>query len=128
MSTNKTYTISALAKHFDITPRTIRFYEDQALLSPQRVNSQRVYDESDFVRLKLILRGKRIGFSLAELKETMTLYENHPDEKAQLEFVLDTIKNHREELIQRKEDIESTLADMDDVHMRVEEQLNLLGS
>ncbi len=120
------YTISELARHFDVTPRAIRFYEDQGLLNPKRVNAQRVYNEGDFVRLKLILRGKRIGFSLAELKQTITLYDTHPDEKAQLQFVLDTIENHRQELIQRREDIETTLADMDDVHQRVKEQLDLL--
>jgi DNA-binding transcriptional MerR regulator len=120
------YTISELARHFDVTPRAIRFYEDQGLLNPKRVNAQRVYNEGDFVRLKLILRGKRIGFSLAELKQTITLYDTHPDEKAQLQFVLDTIENHRQELIQRREDIETTLVDMDDVHQRVKEQLDLL--
>jgi DNA-binding transcriptional MerR regulator len=120
------YTISELARHFDVTPRAIRFYEDQGLLNPKRIKAQRVYNEGDFVRLKLILRGKRIGFSLAELKQTITLYDTHPDEKAQLQFVLDTIENHRQELIQRKEDIKTTLADMDDVHQRVKEQLDLL--
>ena len=109
-----------------MTPRAIRFYEDQGLLSPKRVNAQRVYNDGDFVRLKLILRGKRIGFSLAELKQTITLYDSHPDEKAQLQYVLDTIKIHRQELIERRQDIETTLADMDDVHARVQEQLGLL--
>jgi len=120
------YSISELAKHFDVTPRAIRFYEDQGLLNPRRVNGQRVYNDGDFVRLKLILRGKRIGFSLAELKQTISLYDTHPDEKAQLQFVLDTIETHRQELIERKEDIETTLADMDDVHARVNEQLKEL--
>jgi len=128
MSPVETYTISELAKHFDVTPRAIRFYEDQGLLNPKRVNAQRVYNDGDFVRLKLILRGKRIGFSLAELKQTISLYDTHPDEKAQLQFVLDTIETHRRELIERKEDIETTLADMDDVHARVNEQLKLLAS
>ena len=128
MSPVETYTISELAKHFDVTPRAIRFYEDQGLLNPKRVNAQRVYNDGDFVRLKLILRGKRIGFSLAELKQTISLYDTHPDEKAQLQFVLDTIETHRQELIERKEDIETTLADMDDVYARVNEQLKLLAN
>jgi DNA-binding transcriptional MerR regulator len=126
MSPDHSYSISELAKHFDVTPRTIRFYEDQGLLHPGRVNAQRVYNDGDFVRLKLILRGKRIGFSLAELKQTISLYDTHPDEKAQLRFVLDTIENHRQELMERKEDINTTLADMNDVHARVKEQLELL--
>jgi DNA-binding transcriptional MerR regulator len=126
MTSDSTHSISKLAKHFDVTPRTIRFYEDQGLLNPSRVNNQRVYTERDFVRLKLILRGKRIGFSLAELKETISLYDTQPDEQAQLQFVLQTIGNHRAELIQRKEDIETTLSDMDEVRARVNEQLQLL--
>ena len=126
MPTYRTHTISELAKHFDVTPRTIRFYEDQGLLNPERVNGQRVYKERDFVRLKLILRGKRIGFSLAELKQTISLYDTHPDEKAQLQFVLQTIESHRLALKQRKEDIETTLKDMDDVQSRVQTQLDTL--
>lgn len=126
MTENSTYSISELAKHFDVTPRTIRFYEDQALLKPARKNGKRVYNEGDFVRLKLILRGKRIGFSLSELQRTISLYDTQPDEKVQLLFVLETIDNHRRELIERKEDIETTLADMDDVHSRIESQLDSL--
>ncbi len=126
MPAAKTHSISELAKHFDVTPRAIRFYEDQGLLSPKRVNAKRVYNDSDFVRLKLILRGKRIGFSLAELKQTITLYDTQPDSKAQLQYVLNTIEAHRHELIERKEDIETTLADMDDVQARIKEQMELL--
>jgi DNA-binding transcriptional MerR regulator len=126
MSPAQTYTISELAKHFDVTPRAIRFYEDQDLLSPKRINAQRVYNEGDFVRLKLILRGKRIGFSLAELKQTISLYDTQPDSKAQLQYVLETIDSHRQELLERKQDIKTTLADMDDVQARIKEQLKLL--
>ncbi len=126
MSPVQSYTISELAKHFDVTPRAIRFYEDQGLLSPKRVNAQRVYNDGDFVRLKLILRGKRIGFSLAELKQTISLYDTQPDSKAQLQYVLETIDSHRQELLERKQDIETTLADMDDVQARIREQLALL--
>ncbi len=126
MTSNSIYSISELARHFDVTSRTIRFYEDQGLLKPARKNGQRVYNEGDFVRLKLILRGKRIGFSLAELKQTISLYDTQPDEKVQLKFVLDTIETHRQDLIERREDIETTLADMDDVHARIQAQLDLL--
>ena len=128
MSPVQSYTISELAKHFDVTPRAIRFYEDQGLLSPKRINAQRVYNDGDFVRLKLILRGKRIGFSLAELKQTISLYDTQPDSKAQLQYVLKTIDSHRQELLERKQDIETTLADMDDVQARIREQLALLWS
>jgi DNA-binding transcriptional MerR regulator len=123
MSPTKTFSISDLAKHFDVTPRAIRFYEAQGLLSPKRINAQRVYNDGDFVRLKLILRGKRIGFSLAELKQTISLYDTQPDSKAQLRYVLETIDSHRLELLERKQDIETTLDDMDDVEARIKEQL-----
>ena len=126
MSPVKTYSISELSRHFDVTPRAIRFYEDQGLLSPERINAQRVYNDGDFIRLKLILRGKRIGFSLAELKQTISLYDTQPDSKAQLQYVLETIDSHREELLERKQDIQTTLADMDDVQARIREQLALL--
>ena len=128
MSPVKTYSISDLSRHFDVTPRAIRFYEDQGLLSPERINAQRVYNDGDFIRLKLILRGKRIGFSLAELKQTISLYDTQPDSKAQLQYVLETIDSHREELLERKQDIQTTLADMDDVQARIREQLALLWS
>ena len=126
MSPVKTYSISDLSRHFDVTPRAIRFYEDQGLLSPERINAQRVYNDGDFIRLKLILRGKRIGFSLAELKQTISLYDTQPDSKAQLQYVLETIDSNREELLERKQDIQTTLADMDDVQARIREQLALL--
>jgi DNA-binding transcriptional MerR regulator len=126
MSPVKTYSISDLSRYFDVTPRAIRFYEDQGLLSPERINAQRVYKDGDFIRLKLILRGKRIGFSLAELKQTISLYDTQPDSKAQLQYVLETIDSHREELLERKQDIQTTLADMDDVQARIREQLALL--
>ena len=125
MSSAKSYSISELAAHYDITPRAIRFYEDQGLLKPKRVNGQRVYNERDFVRLKLILRGKRIGFSLAEIKQTMSLYDTHSGSRAQLEYVLSTIQSHRNDLINRRQDIEKTLADMDDVYTRLKEQLEI---
>ena len=75
MSSKATYSISDLARHFALTPRTIRFYEAEKLLSPRREKNKRVYSERDLVRLKLILRGKRLGFSLAEIKTTMQLYD-----------------------------------------------------
>ena len=125
MSPVKSFSISELAAHYAITPRTIRFYEDQGLLKPKRVNGQRVYNEKDFVRLKLVLRGKRIGFSLAEIKQTISLYDTHSGSRAQLEYVLSTIESHRRDLSERKQDIEKTLADMDDVYARLKEQLEL---
>ncbi len=126
MKTSGTYTISDLAKHFDITPRTIRFYEDQGLLAPQRQGIKRIYKDRDLVRLKLILRGKRIGFSLAEIKRTLELYDTEPNERAQLVFVLHTIESHRQALLQRQQDIASTLEEMKSVVTRVKRKLKTL--
>ena len=122
MST-KTYSISQLAAHFDITPRTIRFYEDQGLLAPERLKSRRIYREGDLIRLKLILRGKRLGFSLSEIRTTMELYDIQGNEKAQLIFVLETIETHARELEQKQEDILITLDEMKSVAKRIKKQL-----
>ena len=73
------YTIGDLAREFDVTSRAIRFYEDEGLLAPQRVGSRRIYSKRDHVRLKLILRGKRLGFSLAEVRSMLALYDSAPD-------------------------------------------------
>lgn len=126
MSSTSTYTISDLAKHYDLTSRTIRFYESEGLLSPKRKKNRRIYDDRDKVRLKLILRGKRLGFSLAEIRTTMELYDNQPNEIAQLRYVLDTIETHRKELEQKQTDIVNTLADMDEVAKKLEVQLKAL--
>ena len=75
----QTYTIAELAREFDITPRTIRHYEDQGLLSPARAGVQRVYDKRDRTRLKLTLRGKRLGLSLAEIRELIDMYDTAPE-------------------------------------------------
>ena len=118
-SKTTTYTISQLARHFKVTPRTVRFYEDKGLLSPRRVENRRIYRERDFVRLKLILRGRRIGFSLAELKQTLALYDTKAGEAAQIRYVLKTIAKHRDELEQRQRDIAATLEDMHDIEARI---------
>ena len=127
MNSKQEYSISDLAKHFDLTPRTIRFYEAEGLLAPTRKNNQRIYRERDMVRLKLILRGKRLGFSLAEIKTTMELYDTQPSESAQLRYVLETIESHRQELKQKQMDIKNTLAEMDAVAENIEEKLSNLN-
>ena len=106
---SNTYTISELAKEFGITTRTIRFYEDQGLLSPQREGSNRVFSNRDRVRLKLALRGKRLGFSLAEIRELFNLYDVSQNEKQQLENFLVKLDRRRGLLEQQREDIEVML-------------------
>ncbi|MBI3043719.1 MAG: MerR family DNA-binding transcriptional regulator [Betaproteobacteria bacterium] len=104
-----TFTISDLAKEFGVTTRTIRFYEDQGLLSPKREGTSRVFSNRDRVRLKLALRGKRLGFSLAEIRELFELYDVSRDERRQLEEFLVRLDGRRAHLEQQREDIEVML-------------------
>lgn len=115
-----TYSISELSDQFDITARTIRFYEDQGLISPMRQGTRRIYEERDRVRLKLILRAKRIGFTLSEIRETLELYDSAPNgEVAQMHYVLEVIKQHRATLRQQQNDILDVLQDMKNVEERI---------
>jgi DNA-binding transcriptional MerR regulator len=111
MST-ETYTITDLAREFGVTTRTIRFYEDHGLLRPGRVGRNRVYDKGDLVRLKLTLRGKRLGLSLTEIRELLEIYDAAHDETAQLSQFLIALRKRREALEQQREDIEATLAEI----------------
>ena len=110
-----TYTITELAREFDITPRAIRFYEDQGLISPSREGAggrNRVYAPRDRTRLKLTLRGKRLGLTLQEIKSLVDMYESQKDTVAQLHCFLDVLAQHRKTLEQQREDIEASLAEI----------------
>jgi len=109
----ETYTISQLAAEFDVTTRTIRFYEDQGLISPRREGTARVFSGRDRVRLKLALRGKRLGFSLAEIRELFKLYDVSRDERKQLEEFLTKLERRRARLEQQREDIAVMLNEID---------------
>ena len=110
--TAHTYTIGALAREFDVTPRAIRFYEDEGLIAPGRTAGRRVYGKRDYVRLKLILRGKRLGFSLAEVREMLELYDAAPDERPQLQKFLAALQARREQLESQRRDIDEVLAEI----------------
>ena len=105
-----TYTISELAREFALTTRAIRFYEDCGLLTPARDKRTRVYRERERVRLKLILRGKRLGLALSEIGELLDLYEVRRNEHAQLTAFLALLAERRMRLLQQREDIEAVLA------------------
>jgi len=107
-----TYAISELAKEFGVTTRTIRYYEDQGLLSPTREGVNRIFSNRDRVRLKLALRGKRLGFSLGEIRELFELYDGSRDEKKQLEEFLAKLERRRALLEQQREDIEVMLTEI----------------
>jgi DNA-binding transcriptional MerR regulator len=121
---SKTYSISDLAKELDITTRTIRFYEAEGLLHPTRSGQTRIYDEQDRVHLKLILRGKRLGFSLAESKELITLYDPNNTNRKQLNRFMEKITERRVTLTQQLEDIKVMQHELDDAEIRCLEALN----
>jgi DNA-binding transcriptional MerR regulator len=104
-----TFTIGELAREFDLTTRAIRFYEDCGLLSPQRSGRNRVYTHRDRTRLKLTLRGKRLGLTLAEVKELVDMYESPRDTLPQLKKFLAVLAMHREQLEQQMADLNITL-------------------
>ncbi|QET03067.1 MULTISPECIES: MerR family transcriptional regulator [Cupriavidus] len=115
-SSSATYTITDLAREFDVTPRAIRFYEDQGLLSPEREGPggrKRVYNGRERTRLKLTLRGKRLGLTLNEIKEILDLYESPRDTAPQLERFLHALAQHRETLERQMEDLQAQLAEID---------------
>lgn len=105
----QTYSITELAKEFGVTTRTIRHYEDQGLLNPRRQGTMRVFSNRDRVRLKLALRGKRLGFSLNDIRELFELYDLAKDESGQLEEFLAKLEKRRAILEQQREDIEVML-------------------
>lgn len=123
---DKVYGIGELASLFDITPRSIRFYEEQGLLCPQRNGQTRIYKKKDKVRLKLILRGKRLGFSLAETKTLFALYDNHQNSKAQLEIMLQMTEQKRAVLRQQLQDIHIVMNELEEVENRCKQELDTL--
>src|SRR5437868_9629561 len=117
------YSISELAREFEITPRAIRFYEDQGLLAPRRAGQRRIYTPRDRTRLKLTLRGKRLGLSLSEIRELIDMYEPGRDARPQLERFLAVLEAHKKDLIQQRADIEAQLSEIQAFEKRVRKQL-----
>ncbi len=118
---NKTYSISDLAKEFAITTRTIRFYEAEGLLCPQRNGQTRIYADHDRVSLKLILRGKRLGFSLAESKELIELYDPQSGNTRQLQTLLTKIQERRDALNEQLKDIQAMQLELNQAEQRCRE-------
>ncbi len=111
-SPQTTYSISELSKEFDITTRSIRFYEDQGLLKPKRRGQTRIYGLKDRVRLKLILRGKRLGFSLAETRRLFELYDADKNSSSQLHTMLELVEDKKSALQQQMDDIKVVLMEL----------------
>jgi len=120
---NVNYSIGELAKEFDITTRSIRFYEDQGLILPTRKGQTRIYNQRDKVRLKLILRGKRLGFSLAETGRLFELYDADKSSATQLETFMNLILQKKEDLKQQLEDIQAVMFELDSLQDNCQEIL-----
>lgn len=121
-----TYSISELAHEFDVTPRTIRYYEDEGLLTPLREGQTRIYSHRDKIRLKLTLRGKRLGFSLAEIRELFEMYDTDKSSKTQLHSMIQLIDEKRDALRQQLEDIQMVMAELEAAEQRCVNSLNSL--
>ena len=112
---NQTYTISELASEFGVTTRAIRFYEEKGLVQPLREGQRRVYTAADRVRIKLILRGKRIGMTLQESVEVIDLYDPQRNNTEQLLSLINTISGRQARLLQQKDDIDDMLTGLTEV-------------
>lgn len=122
-----TFAISDLAREFGITPRTIRFWEDQGILAPEREGSKRVFTRRDRARLKMALRGKRLGLSLAEIKDLIGMYNSTADETPQLLECLRIMSSRRQALEQQREDIEAMLAEIGQFEQLCQQELARRG-
>lgn len=122
------YTITQLSREFGITTRAMRFYENQGLLSPARSGTKRLYSERDRVRLKLVLRGKRLGLTLKEIADILDMYDAEPGEAGQLQYLLQRLKDQRDVLEKQRNDIDLTLAEMDVIEAQCRQRLNTVLS
>jgi DNA-binding transcriptional MerR regulator len=123
----RTYGISELALFFDITPRTIRFYEDQGLLTPARQGLNRIYNHRDKARLTLICRGKRLGFSLAEIRDFLELYDTGRGQQSQMRYFLEHGRQHMRALRRQLDDIRQTLSELEAIESQVVSELTAEG-
>ena len=119
-----TWTITELAQEFDVTTRTIRFYEDKGLIAPERSKQRRIYHPRDRVRLQLVMRGKRLGFSLNEIQEMIDLYDADPTEFAQLKMFIVKLRERRKLLQRQRNDINSVISE---IREREQQCQKLLG-
>lgn len=119
----KHYTISDLAREFEVTTRTIRYYEESGMLTPARDGQTRLFTDADRVKLKLILRGKRLGFSLSESRELIEMYDPESDNRHQIKALLDKIQKRREQLQAQLRDIRLMQEELDEAEARCLEAL-----
>ena len=116
------YSITELTREFDVSTRTLRFYEDEGLIQPVRRGRTRLFRPSDRHLIKQIMRGKRLGFSISEIREIIQMYKEPPGEVGQLKLMLKRIEEKREELRQKRRDLEETLVELDIEYRHLAEQ------
>lgn len=121
--TQRTWSISELAQEFNITPRTLRFYEDHGIINPRREGQKRIYTQKDKTRLKLALRGKRLGFQLADISSLIDMYDGPGSTAPQLKKYIAMLNRHKEQLESQKRDLEAILQE---IHTQEEHCMELL--
>ena len=125
---SRTFTIAEIAEELGVTHRTIRYYEDKGLVTPERRGTLRVFHPRDRTRLRLVLRGKRLGFPLDEIRTIVDMYDEQPGESGQLTYLLDQIEERRGDLWQRRHDVDAALAELDDLENRCRADLARLAA
>lgn len=128
--TSRTWTIAELAEELDVTHRALRHYEQLGLLAPERIGphgSRRLYHRRDHTRLGLILRGRRLGFPLEEIRTIIDMYDDQPGEQGQLRYLVAQIGDRREDLERRRDDIEQSLRELDELERRCQADLDAIG-
>ena len=121
---SETWTITELAQEFDVTTRTIRFYEDKGLITPERLKQRRIYHPRDRVRLQLVMRGKRLGFSLDEIQEMIDLYDADPTESTQLKMFIVKLRERRKLLQRQRNDINKVISEIREREQQCEKLLS----
>ena len=121
---SETWTITELAQEFDVTTRTIRFYEDKGLIAPERLKQRRIYHPRDRVRLQLVMRGKRLGFSLDEIQEMIDLYDADPTESTQLKMFIVKLRERRKLLERQRNDINKVISEIREREQQCEKLLS----
>lgn len=119
----RTWTIAEIAAELGVSHRTVRYYEDKGLVTPERRGTMRVFHPRDRTRLRLVLRGKRLGFPLDEIRRIVDMYDQQPGESGQLAYLLAQIEQRREDLWQRRHDVDAALAELDSLEGRCRDGL-----
>jgi DNA-binding transcriptional MerR regulator len=125
MAPGRLYTVTELAKELGMTARAVRFYEDKGLITPQRAGTTRVYSARDRARMILILRGKRLGFSLSTIKDYLDLYDADITQHAQIQLLLASVGKRRDQLLAQRQAIDEALSELADITAQTEAALNI---